>query len=113
MGKLVSMPNGLRVQLSTREEFFGFTRSFTIPWAQIINIAEVTDLWVQLRGIRAPGTGLPGVIMLGTTRYQGKKDYNAVYGHKPGFVISLSGNPFCRVLLTNTDNQVRPEVPVN
>ncbi len=113
MAKLISLLKGLQVALTPQEAIFGLKQSFTIPWIQIVNIAEVTDLWVHIRGIRAPGTGSPGVIMLGTTRYQGKKDFNAVYGHKPGFVISLTGGPYTRVLVTNMQNQPKPEAPAS
>ena len=113
MAKLISLPTGLEVALAPKEEIFGLKKSFTIPWKEIVNIAEVTDLWVHIRGIRAPGTGFPGVIMLGTTRYQGKKDFNAVYGHKPGFVISLTGGLYARVLATNTQNQPKPQAPTS
>lgn len=101
MAELVDLDHGLKVSLSAREEFFGLKRSFIIPRANVLNVARVADVWVHLRGIRAPGTGLPGVIMLGTTRYRGGKDFNAVYGHKPGVVITLSDFPYRRVLLTD------------
>lgn len=104
---------GLHIELSGKEEVFGLKRSFGIPWSQVLNIAQVPDLWVHLRGIRAPGTGLPGVIMLGTTRYQGHKDFNVVYGHKPGVVITLLGNQFTRVLLTRDSKLPLPQQPKN
>lgn len=109
MAELIALPDGLRVSLSAKEEFFGLKKSFVVPWLQIINIAQVDDLWVHLRGIRAPGTGFPNVIMLGTTRYQGKKDFNAVYGHRPGFVVTLTGHSFARVLATNLSNSAIPQ----
>ncbi len=99
--------------LARKEEIGALKKSFSIPWSQVTNIARVDDLWSHLRGIRAPGTGLPGVIMLGTTRYEGLKDFNAVYGHKPGFVVTLNGNEFARVLVTNTDNSPIPEQPAS
>lgn len=111
MAVLTDDLSGLQIELSAREQFFGLKRSFVIPWSQVLNIAQVSDLWVHLRGIRAPGTGFPGVIMLGTTRYRGHKDFNAVYGHKPGVVISLTGNPFTRVLLTRDDRLSLPKRP--
>ena len=111
MAHLAEDVHGLRIELSGREQFFGLKRSFEIPWLQVLNIAQVPDLWVHLRGIRAPGTGFPGVIMLGTTRYRGHKDFNAVYGHKPGVVISLIGNPFTRVLLTREEKLSLPQRP--
>jgi hypothetical protein len=105
------IPQGgyLRVSMSGKEELGALKKSFSVPLHQVINIARVSDLWVHLRGIRAPGTGFPGVIMLGTTRYQGKKDFNAVYGHKPGFVVTLSGNEFTRILITESAAQITLE----
>lgn len=111
MALLTADSNGLQIKLSGREQLFGLKRSFNIPWTQVLNIAQVSDLWVHLRGMRAPGTGFPGVIMLGTTRYRGHKDFNAVYGHKPGVVISLTENSFTRVLLTRDDRLSLPERP--
>lgn len=100
MAQLVTEGSNLAIRMSQREEFFALKRSFTVPWSHVVNIAQVGDVWVHLRGLRAPGTGFPGVIMLGTTRYQGKKDFCAVYGHKPGLVVTLVGNAFERVLLS-------------
>ena len=113
MATLTKTPRGLNVVLSGKEEFFGLKKSFEIPWEQVLNIASVSDLWEHRRGIRAPGTGFPGVIMLGTTRYQGHKDFNAIYGHKPGVVITLNGNEFSRVLLTRSEQEPVPQRPTS
>ncbi len=106
MALLISQDGLLQVSLAGKEELGAFKKSFSVPLDQVSNIARVSDLWVHLRGIRAPGTGWPGVIMLGTTRYQGKKDFNAVYRHKPGFVVTLDGNDFARILITESAGQV-------
>jgi hypothetical protein len=111
---LVPEGDSLRVSLSGKEELGALKRSFSIPLGNVSDFAHVSDLWVHLRGIRAPGTGLPGVIMLGTTRYQGKKDFNAVYLHRPGYVLTLTGNAFARVLVTECTGQVAWEkLPVS
>ena len=109
MAFLIPQGRYLRVSLSRKEELGALRRSFSLRLDQVINIARVDDLWVHLRGIRAPGTGFPGVIMLGTTRYQGKKDFNAVYGHKPGFVVTLEGCEFARILITESEGQTTLE----
>lgn len=109
MALLIPQGGYLRVSMARKEELGALKWSFSVPLKQVINIARVSDLWVHLRGIRAPGTGFPGVIMLGTTRYQGKKDFNAVYGHKPGFVVTLSGNEFTRILITESAGQIALE----
>jgi hypothetical protein len=111
---LIPQGDYLQVSLSGKEELGALKRSFAIPLNQVVNIARVGDLWVHLRGIRAPGTGFPGVIMLGTTRYQGKKDFNAVYKHKPGYVVTLNDSEFTRILITECAGQTALEqVAVN
>jgi hypothetical protein len=47
--------------------------------------------------------------MLGTTRYQGKKDFNAVYKRKPGHVVTLDGSEFTRLLITDCAGQIALE----
>ena len=114
MALLIPQGEYLRVSLSGKEELGALKKSFTIPLNQVANIARVSDLWVHLRGIRAPGTGFPGVIMLGTTRYQGMKDFNAVYRHKPGHVVTLNNSEFTRILITECAGQTALEhVAVN
>ena len=109
MALLIPQGGNLQVSLAGKEELGALKRSFSVPLDQVINIARVGDLWVHLRGIRAPGTGLPGVIMLGTTRYQGKKDFNAVYLRKPGYVVTLNGDEFSRILITECMGQIALE----
>jgi hypothetical protein len=105
------IPQGafLQVSLSGKEELGALKKSFAIPLNQVLHIARVDDLWFHLRGIRAPGTGIPGLIMLGTTRYQGKKDFNAVYKRKPGHVVTLDGSEFTRLLITDCAGQIALE----
>ncbi len=109
MALLIPQGEYLQVFLSRKEEWGALKRSFSIPLNQVINIARVSNVWEHLRGIRAPGTGLPGLIMLGTTRYQGKKDFNAVYKHKPGYVVTLDGSEFTRILITECGGQIALE----
>ncbi len=45
----------------------------------------------ELRGLRWPGTGLPGVIALGTWRWGGGRDFAAVYRGGPAVVVELDG----------------------
>jgi hypothetical protein len=59
--------------------------------------------WKVVRGIRAPGTGCPGLIMLGTTRGRGWKDFNAVYRRRPVVVVDLDGHTFARLVVTSDE----------
>jgi hypothetical protein len=49
------------------------------------------------------GTGIPGVIALGSFRGGFGRDFVAVYGHRPGVVVDLDGAEYRRLLLTVAD----------
>lgn len=99
--------SGVTVSLSMEERVGAVHGSVSATWDQVATVRDVPDLWPEIKGIRAPGTGLPGVVMLGTTRYDGGKDFCAVYKHRPGVVIDLTGHEFARLLVTGE----RPELP--
>jgi hypothetical protein len=54
MAQLVMEGSDLAIRMSQREEFFALKRSFTVPLSHVVNIAKVDDVWVHLRGLRAP-----------------------------------------------------------
>jgi len=110
MAQLISTPEGLTLAMSKWERLGSLHGDFSIPWQQVDSISRVEDLWVQLRGIRAPGTGIPGVVMLGTTRSKGGKDFCAVYRHRPGLVVELKNELFARLLVTTNETI---ELPAN
>jgi hypothetical protein len=69
--------------------------------------------WSELRGIRAPGTGIPGVIALGTRRGGGGRDFTAVYRNRSAVVLELEGAVFDRLVISvddpsNVVAQLRP-----
>ncbi len=53
-----------------------------------------------VRGLRAPGTGVPGRVALGTWRRWHGKDFVAAYRHDPGVVIDLVDQPYDRVVIS-------------
>jgi hypothetical protein len=95
----------LEVELSGLEATGALHRSIKVPRAQVRSARAVEDGWKELRGIRAPGTGFPSVIMLGTTRGKFGKDFCAVYKHDPAVVIELEGSEFARLVITTPDAQ--------
>jgi hypothetical protein len=46
--------------------------------------------------VRAPGTGIPFVVMLGTMRYLTGKDLVAIYRRKPAAIVTLKSGKFKR-----------------
>ncbi len=67
------------------------------------------DPWRELRGFRAPGTGMPWVIMLGTMRGSFGKDFCAVYRRKPALIVELTGTRFSRLLITVAEPELLAE----
>jgi hypothetical protein len=63
------------------------------------SVSAVRVVWVvdkpfsEIEGIRSPGTGVPGVIALGTCRARGRRDFVAVSRGERGAVIEIdAGN---------------------
>ena len=81
------------------------------PKARVSNLKQVTQSdnpWTRevLRGIRAPGTGFPFLIMLGTMRYRGGKDFCAVYKRNPVLILEFNNENFNRwVIPANETNK--------
>ena len=57
----------------------------------------------SIRGVRAPGTGFPGVIAYGTYRRRGGKDFFAVRRGQRAARLSLEGHEFDAIVLGTDD----------
>jgi hypothetical protein len=93
----------LVLHLSRREKAEGFHGDIRVPQAAVSAVRVVEDPWVELRGMRSPGTGLPGVIAVGTRRGAFGKDFAAVHGKGPGIVVELEGADYGRLVITSDD----------
>lgn len=104
MARLAIEGHQLVVRLSLLEQL-GAIKVFEpqVPLAAIRRIRWTQGPWEELVGIRAPGTGIPRVIMLGTVRYRGGCDFCAIYGRRPAVVVELDGTPYRRLLVSSTD----------
>jgi hypothetical protein len=101
MARLDVAGDELILHLSGLERLGGFVRGDAhIPLKSVRGARAVEDPWQELRGIRSPGTGFPGLIALGTRRFGGGKDFAAVYGRKPGVVVDLVGVDFARLIVS-------------
>lgn len=107
MAQIVEVPGFIEIRMSRMERWGSLHGDLRIPTEHILHRDHVPDLWHRLRGMRAPGTGFPGVIMLGTTRFRidgvWHKDFNAVYGHRPGTVLTLRDEDFDRILVSDPE----------
>ena len=92
----------LELALSTWESIGALHRSPRARIKNLVKVSKVDDPWTKaiLRGMRAPGTGIPYVIMLGTMRYRGGKDFCAIYKRKPAYILEFVNEDFNRWIVT-------------
>jgi len=97
----------LRLRMSWIEKLEGMSGDIVAPLATVAAVRAVSNPWPELRGVRSPGTGVPGVIAVGTRRGGFGKDFAVVHGRGPAVVVELEGAPFSRLVATTPD----PEAP--
>ncbi|HEY1652738.1 MAG TPA: hypothetical protein VGG09_12710 [Acidimicrobiales bacterium] len=91
----------LILHLHALEKAEGFHGDIRLPLPAVDTIRAVDDPWAELRGIRAPGTGVPEVIAVGTRRGGFGKDFAAVHGRGPAVVVELTGAEYGRLVVTD------------
>jgi hypothetical protein len=74
-----------------------------VPLSTVRDVRVTDNPFRELRGMRTPGSGLPGVLALGTWRYRGGKDFAALYRGGPALVIELEGSGLNRLLISAHD----------
>ena len=94
----------LVVRLSPLEKLAAFRGNVRVPLHAVRSAQAEPDPWSALRGIRAPGTGIPGVIAYGARRFDGGPDFAAVLGSRPAVRVDLDGeSPFARLVVSVAD----------
>src|SRR5271154_481328 len=99
--------NELVLHLRALEKAEGAHGDIRVPLTRVTAVRSVDDPWPELRGIRAPGTGLPNVIAVGTRRGRFGKDFAAVHGKGPAVVVELEGAEYGRLVVTADDAAAR------
>jgi hypothetical protein len=95
----------LVVRLSQLEQLAAFRGDVHIPLGAVKSVCAEQDPYAFLRGIRAPGTGVPRMCAYGVRLMTGgRPDFAAVHGRGPAVRIDLSDEaPFGRLLVTVDD----------
>ncbi len=100
----------LVVRLNPVERLGALHGSIRVPLTNVIAVEPNNAVWHELRGLRMPGTGFPGVIALGTWRYRGGKDFVAVY-RSTGLVVTLADSEWNRLVVSSrVPHQVCQEI---
>ena len=93
----------LALRLTGEEHLESAHRDVVVPRSSVAALRVTDNVWSELRGIRAPGTGIPGVIAVGTRRGSFGKDFVVVHGKGRGVVVELVEQPFSRIVITTPD----------
>lgn len=95
----------LVVRLTGPEQLAAMRREVRVPLGAVRSICVDPDPWSALRGIRAPGTGIPGVIAYGVRRLTGTApDFAALHGRGLAVRVDLAPEaPFSRLVITVAD----------
>ena len=99
--------NELVLHLRPMEKAEGMHGDIRVPLTAVTAVRAVDDPWSELRGIRAPGTGVPNVIAVGTRRGNFGRDFAAVHGKGPAVVVELAGADYGRFVVTSDDAAAR------
>ena len=98
MAKVIEKDGVITLRLSRLEKIGALHGDISVASSQLISKTEVPNPWTKehLRGVRAPGTAIPYVILLGTMRIKGGKDFYAIYKRTPAVIYDFANAPFKR-----------------
>ena len=96
--------NRLTYELSVLEKLGALASSPSVDIAHLISVTREENPWSTkvLRGIRAPGTGFPYVIMLGTMWHRKGRDFCVVYKKRPVLILEFKNEKFKRWVIPAT-----------
>ncbi|CAB4687644.1 MAG: hypothetical protein F2658_04100 [Actinobacteria bacterium] len=103
MAEVIEQGNQLVLKLSLIEKIFALHfKQLTVSKEKLIGKKSYAKPWSTevLKGVRAPGTGFPYLILLGTMRYRGGKDFTAIYKKRPVTVYEFTDYNFKRWIVT-------------
>ena len=104
MARLALEGDRIVLHLSRLERIGGMVGGdIAAPLDAVTAVRVASDPSRELRGMRAPGTGWPGVIALGHRRGNGVHDFAAVYHNRPAVVVELDGQRFDRLVVSCDD----------
>jgi hypothetical protein len=103
MAQLSARDGVLHLELSRWERVFALHGDIRVPLERVAAVTVSSDPFGELRGLRAPGTGVPRRIALGTWRRRGATDFAALYGGRPGVIVQLRDSAFARLLVSADD----------
>ena len=99
MARITVAGSNLRLTMTRAEKLQTLHSDIEVPLAHVASVDPTHDLWSHIRGVRAPGTGIPFRLLLATMRFKGGRDFCIAHYGKPGVVVNLRDENFERLLV--------------
>ena len=104
MAKLIVDGPDLVVRLSWLEKLGAVHKDVRVPLRAVRSAVAEPHPWQALRGIRVAGTGIPGVVVLGTRYFKSGRDFVALLARRPAVRVELSDEaPYAQLLVSVRD----------
>ena len=103
MATIRTTPASLSVTLDRGEKILGLLRDLEVPLTAVREVDVVPDGLRAVRGLRAPGLGLPGLRKIGTWRHRGERTLVSVRRDQPAVRIRLDGQRYDALLVGADD----------
>jgi hypothetical protein len=93
----------LVVDITGLDKLWALKSSLTIPLANVRGVTADPGIAREPKGLRAPGTHLPGVITAGTFHIDGEKVFWDVHDAAKAVVIELADQRYARLVVEVED----------
>lgn len=102
MAEVIEINGELILQLSLSEKVFALHGNPRANASDLISTTEASNPWNRevLRGFRAPGAALPYLLLVGTMRFKGGKDFTAIYKRGPVRIYEFGAGEFKRWIVS-------------
>ena len=102
MAKVIESETQLHLKLSVLEKIFALHGDFWVDKRLLTKKVMVENPWRRdvIKGFRAPGAAIPFVVLLGTMRYRGGKDFTAIYKRRAVDIYEFKNSAYRRWILT-------------
>ena len=100
MANLVISDDSVTVHMSTAEKAEALHRDMTVPRSAISGVRVVASGIDAVHGFKLVGSGIPGVMMVGSFKGGDGSTFALCHGNGPALVIDLTGEHYDRIVLT-------------
>ena len=102
MARVIETDNQLQLKLSVLEKIFALHGDIWVDKSLLTKKVLVEKPWRRsvIKGFRAPGAAIPFVVLLGTMRYRGGKDFTAIYNRKAVDIYEFKDSAYKRWIVT-------------